>query len=70
MSDFIVSFDTDKQDHVLGLLRQMKGITLTSKPAADGTVRMRTKFPTLDAEADAVHAVEDIDGVLDVRLIR
>lgn len=70
MSNFIVTYDVEKQEHVVGLLREMKGITLAGKPAADGTVRVRTKFPTLDAEADAIHAIEDIEGVLDVRLIQ
>ncbi|MCC6573806.1 MAG: hypothetical protein IT462_08445 [Planctomycetes bacterium] len=70
MSTFIVAFDIEKKDYVIGVIRQMKGVTLASKPAADGTVRVRTKLPTLDAEADTVHAIEDIDGVLDLRLIQ
>ncbi len=70
MSNLLVAFDNDKRDYVIGVIKQMKGITLATKPAADGTVRIRTKFPTLDAESEAVHAIEDIDGVVDVRLIQ
>jgi hypothetical protein len=69
MSHFIVTFDTDLQHEVIKTLKAVQGVVVTSRPSADGTLRIKTTTRTLDDETAAVHAVEDIFGVTDVRLL-
>jgi hypothetical protein len=69
MSHFIVTFDTDYSRDVLEAIKAVPGVKLTGKPSANGTLRIQTVTRSLDDEASAVHAVEDIHGVVDVRLL-
>lgn len=69
MSRFIVSFDEEFKDRVMKELKYIPGIAITGIPKRDGTVTIRTTTKTLDDEANAVHSVEDIEGVVDVRLL-
>ena len=69
LSHFIVSFDTDLRDEIVKAIRAVPGVVLTGMPQADGTVRIKTVTRSLDDESNAVHAVEDIYGVNDVRLL-
>ena len=70
MTQFLLSFDTDYKASVLELLRAAKGVRLVSAPAADGTVRIEIKAPNLDDETTLLRSVEEIPGVLDVRVQR
>ncbi|KAA0212075.1 hypothetical protein EDM80_10510 [bacterium] len=70
MTQFLLSFDTDYRASVLELLRATKGVRLVSAPAADGTVRIEIKAPNLDDETTLLRSVEEIPGVLDVRVQR
>jgi nitrate reductase NapAB chaperone NapD len=69
MSDLIVSFDNFLEKEVLESLRAVRGISVTGKPQRNGTIRVRTVTRHLDDETDAIREVEDIPGVLDVRLL-
>jgi len=69
MSHFIVTFDTDLKKEVMQTLKAVPGVKITGNPLANGTVRIQTITRSLDDEANAVHAVEDIHGVVDVRLL-
>lgn len=69
MSQFIVSFDTDLRDEIVKAIRAVPGVVLAGSPQADGTIRIKTVTRSLDDESNAVHAVEDIYGVSDVRLL-
>jgi hypothetical protein len=69
MSNFVVAFDIDLQSAVIAAIRKVPGVVLDGAPQADGTVRIRTNTRHLDDEAAAVHAIEDIHGVIDVRLL-
>jgi nitrate reductase NapAB chaperone NapD len=70
MSKLIVAFDIDRQADVMAAIRGIKGVHVEGRPRADGTVTVSTNFRSLDDESAAVHAIEDIHGVIDVRLIQ
>jgi nitrate reductase NapAB chaperone NapD len=69
MSHFIVTFDTDFKKEVMQTLKAVPGVRIMGQAMANGTVRIQTLTRTLDDESNAVHAVEDIHGVVDVRLL-
>lgn len=69
MSDFILAYDRDLERDVLAALKDIPGVRVAGKPQADGTVRIKTVTRSLDDESAAVHAVEDIPGVIDLRLL-
>lgn len=69
MSDFIISFDTDLKGDVMAALKAVQGVVVSGRAQANGTVRVKTVTRHLDDETAAIHAMEDIHGVLDVRLI-
>ena len=69
MSHFIVTFDYDMKTEVMATLKAVPGVAINGIPMRDGTVRVKTVTRTLDDEANAVHAIEDIHGVIDVRLL-
>ncbi len=69
MSDFIVSFDNFLEKEVMQKLRTLRGIAVTSRPDRNGTVRVRTVTRHLDDETEAIRSIEDIPGVIDVRLL-
>ena len=69
MSHFIVTFDTDFTKEVMQTLKAVPGVKILGQAQANGTVRIQTVTRALDDEANAVHAVEDIHGVVDVRLL-
>lgn len=69
MSHFIVTFDYDLKNEVMRTLKAVPGVIVNGVPMRDGTVKIKTATRTLDDEANAVHAVEDIHGVIDVRLL-
>jgi copper chaperone CopZ len=69
VSRFIVAYDIDLQNEVISALKAVPGVVVTGKPLADGTVTVKTTTRTLDDEAAAVHAMEDVHGVIDVRLL-
>ncbi|MBX3459456.1 MAG: chaperone NapD [Planctomycetes bacterium] len=69
MSSFILAYDIEQQRDVLAALKDIPGVRVTGKPQADGTVRIQTVTRSLDDESAAVHAIEDIPGVIDLRLL-
>jgi nitrate reductase NapAB chaperone NapD len=69
LSRFIVTFDTNQKKEVVQAMKAVPGVKVTGQFMANGTVRIETVTRTLDDESNAVHAVEDIHGVLDVRLL-
>ena len=69
MSHFIVTFDYDLMSEVMDTLKTIPNVAVTSKPLRNGTVKIKTNTRDLDAESRAIHAIEDIPGILDVRLI-
>ncbi len=69
MSDLIVSFDNFLQKEVLEELRTLRGIVVAGKPQRNGTVKIRTTTRHLDDETEAIRSIEDIPGVIDVRLL-
>lgn len=69
MSYFIVTFDTDRKTEVMQALKAVPGVVVNGVPMANGTVHIKTVTRSLDDETSAVHAVEDIFGVVDVRLL-
>jgi hypothetical protein len=69
MSHFVVTFDTDFKQEVMQMLKAVPGVRIMGLAMANGTVRIQTLTRTLDDESNAVHAVEDIHGVVDVRLL-
>lgn len=69
MSHFIVSFDYDLRGEVMDVLKAVPGVAVNGVPLRNGTVRVVTTTRDLDSEAAAVHAIEDIQGVIDVRLL-
>ena len=69
MSHFIVTFDTDFKREVMHAIKAVPGVRIMGQAMANGTVRIQTVTRTLDDESNAVHAVEDIHGVVDVRLL-
>ncbi|MCA8915228.1 MAG: hypothetical protein KDB90_07440 [Planctomycetes bacterium] len=69
MSYFIVTFDTEVKNEVLKALKSVPGVAINGVPLANGTVHVKTVTRSLDDESAAVHAMEDIFGVIDVRWI-
>jgi hypothetical protein len=69
MSHFIVTFDYDAKKEVMDALKVVEGVVVTGMPRRDGTVTVKTITRNLDTETAAVHAMEDIFGVLDVKFI-
>lgn len=69
MSYFIVTFDTEVKNEVLKALKAVPGVAINGVPLANGTVHVKTVTRSLDDESAAVHAMEDIFGVIDVRWI-
>jgi nitrate reductase NapAB chaperone NapD len=69
VSHFIVTFDTDYKKEVVDAIKAVPGVKLTGSAEANGTLRIQTITRSLDDESNAVHAVEDIHGVVDVRLL-
>ncbi|MCA8911374.1 MAG: hypothetical protein KDB82_06695 [Planctomycetes bacterium] len=69
MSHFIVTFDYDMKKEVMDALREVAGVAVTGMPQRNGTITVKTVTRNLDAETAAVHAMEDIFGVLDVKFI-
>ncbi|MBE7490697.1 MAG: hypothetical protein HS108_02875 [Planctomycetes bacterium] len=69
MSRFVLAFDVDQQKDVLAALKTVRGVVIASPPAADGTLVLRTTTRTLDDETAAIRSVEDIPGVIDLRLL-
>lgn len=69
MSNFIVTFDNEFRKEVMGSLKVAPGAVVIGQALRNGTVRIKTTTRDLDSEANAIHAVEDIQGVLDVRLL-
>lgn len=69
MSYFIVTFDNERKAEVMQALKAVPGVVVNGVPMANGTVHIKTVTRTLDDESNAVHAVEDIFGVIDVRWI-
>lgn len=69
MSNFILTFDVDQRKEVLAALKTIRGVALNGKPMANGTVLVKTITRTLDDETAAVHSIEDIPGVIDLRLL-
>jgi nitrate reductase NapAB chaperone NapD len=69
VSHFIVTFDTDYKKEVVDAIKAVPGVKLTGRAEANGTLRIQTITRSLDDESNAVHAVEDIHGVVDVRLL-
>lgn len=70
MSEFLLAFDIELRDDVLKAVRAVKGVAVTSIPQADGTVTLRLKTRTLDEETTLIRTVEEIHGVLDLRLLQ
>lgn len=69
MSRFILTFDVDRQQEVIKAVKAVPGVMLAGIPQADGTVIVRTTTRTLDDETIAVRNIEDIQGVIDLRLM-
>ncbi|MBX3475167.1 MAG: hypothetical protein KF754_12345 [Planctomycetes bacterium] len=69
MSRFLLAFDIEQQKEVLKALKSVRGVVVAGTPQADGTVVIRTVTRNLDDETSAVRSVEDIPGVIDLRLI-
>lgn len=69
MSRFLLAFDIDRQKDVLAAVRGVRGVQVAGMPQADGTVVVRTTTRSLDDETMAIRSLEDIPGVLDLRLL-
>jgi nitrate reductase NapAB chaperone NapD len=69
MSDFIVTFDTSMQREVLDELKRIRGVVVAGKPQRNGTLKVRTSTRHLDDETEALRSIEDIPGIIDVRLL-
>lgn len=69
MSRFMLTFDIDRQNEVIKAVKALPGVMLAGIPQADGTVIVRTTTRTLDDETIAVRGIEDIQGVIDLRLM-
>lgn len=68
MSNFIVTYDVTMQREVLNELKAVRRVIITGKPQRNGTVTVRTNTRHLDDETEALRSIEDIPGILDVRL--
>lgn len=68
MSHFVLAFDVEQRKEVLAKLHKARGIVVTGIPKADGTITIRTATRHLDDETEAIRSVEDIPGVIDLRL--
>lgn len=69
MSLLLLTLDPDQRAEVLEMLKAVRGVVVVTQPAADGTMKIKTVTRSLDDESEAVHAVEDIPGVIDLRLL-
>lgn len=69
MSHFILAYEPGHELAVLESMRRVPGITLISADPLDCTLRLRTTTRSLDEESEAIHAVEEIRGVIDLRLL-
>lgn len=69
MSHFIITFDYDAKKEVMDALKVVPGVQINGVPMRNGTVVVKTVTRDLDSETAAVHAMEDIFGVLDVKFI-
>jgi len=69
MSRFLLAFDVELKKEVLAQLRHVHGVAVAGIPQADGTLVIRTLTRTLDDETSAIRAVEEIPGVIDLRLL-
>lgn len=69
MSRFMLTFDVDRQKEVIKAVKALPGVMLAGIPQADGTVIVRTTTRTLDDETIAIRNIEDIQGVIDLRLM-
>ncbi|MHC4841255.1 MAG: hypothetical protein ACYTDT_09925 [Planctomycetota bacterium] len=69
MSRFILTFDYDHKDDVMKALKKVQGVKVNSLPRRNATVNVQTVTRTLDDETRAVKAMEDIIGVVDLRLV-
>ena len=69
MSHFIITFDYDAKKEVMDALKAVHGVQVNGVPMRNGTVVVKTVTRDLDSETAAVHAMEDIFGVLDVKFI-
>ena len=69
MSHFIVTFDYDAKQEVMSALKAISGVQINGVPMRNGTVVVKTVTRDLDSETSAIHAMEDIFGVLDVKFI-
>jgi hypothetical protein len=69
MSRFVLAFDIEQKGDVMARLKRVPGIVVAGIPQADGTVMIRTTTRTLDDETLAIRGVEEIPGVIDLRLL-
>ena len=69
MSRFMLTFDVDRQQEGIKAVKPLPGVMLAGIPQADGTVIVRTTTRTLDDETIAIRNIEDIQGVIDLRLM-
>ena len=69
MSRFLLAFDVEQKVGVMAALKRVRGIVVAGIPQADGTIVIRTTTRTLDDETSAIRSVEEIPGVIDLRLM-
>jgi hypothetical protein len=69
MSRFVLAFDIEQKGDVMARLKRVPGIVVAGIPQADGTVMIRSTTRTLDDETLAIRGVEEIPGVIDLRLL-
>ena len=69
MSLFILAYERRHERAVLESMLRVPGIALISTDPLDCTLRLRTTTRSLDEESEAIHAVEEIRGVIDLRLL-
>jgi len=69
MSRFMLAYDIEQQKEVLKALKSVPGVAVAGTPQADGTVVLRTTTRGLDEETSAIRRVEEIPGVIDLRLL-
>lgn len=68
MSNFIVTFDTSMQREVLAELKALRRVIITGKPQRNGTLQIRINTRHLDDETEALRSIEEIPGIIDIRL--
>jgi hypothetical protein len=69
MSRFVLAFDIEQKGDVMARLKRVPGIVVAGIPQADGPVIIRTTTRKLDDETLAIRGVEEIPGVIDLRLL-